>query len=153
LAVKRIASSAREGVRVEWSDITEIGLRRGPCLGTCPVFRFTATRDGQYSYEGRFHVEPLGARSGRFPVHLFARLAEVCVELRVLELDDLYEAGIEDAPDVRIEVRHVGGVKVVYNDGGDSGPVRLWAFAALIEVAMRQAFEIEDRGGRKPGRR
>ena len=131
-------------------DIHELTLDRGPCFGTCPVFRFTATSQGRYSYEGRSYAEPPGTRSGRFPGYLFARLAEVCVELRVLELDDLYPGHFDDAPRVRVEVRHAGGVKVVRNEDGDSGPVRLWAFAALVEVAMRQAFETEDRqaGGR-----
>jgi hypothetical protein len=130
---------------VQPGDIQELTLDRGPCFGPCPVFRFTATSQGRYSYVGGSHAEPFGARSGRFPGYLFARLAEVCVELRVLELDDVYRCGFEDAPSVAVAVRHAGGVKVVRNDGGDSGPVRLWAFAALIEVVMRQAFEIEER--------
>lgn len=131
-------------------DIQELTLDRGPCFGTCPVFRFTATSQGRYSYEGGTHAEPQGPWSGRFPGYLFARLAEVCVDLRVLELDDLYPGCFDDAPYARVEVRHAGGVKVVHNENGDLGPVRLWAIAALIEVAMRQAFETEDRqaGGR-----
>jgi hypothetical protein len=132
---------------VQAADIHELSLDRGPCFGTCPVFRFTASR------EGRSHADPPGTRSGRFPGFLFARLAEVCVELRVPELDDRYEFGIDDAPYVRVEVRHAGGLKVVHTDGGDSGPVRLWAFAALVEVAMRQAFASEDRGGVRGGKR
>ena len=138
---------------MEWTTITEITLGRGPCLGTCPVFRFTATSQGRYSYEGRSHVEQLGPRSGRFPGYLFARLAEVCADLRVLELDDRYAFDIDDASYVYVEVRHAGGFKAVHSDGGDLGPVRLWAFAALIEVAMRQAFEIEDRGDPTRGKR
>lgn len=126
-------------------DIHELTLARGPCFGTCPVFRFTATRAGRYTYNGGSHAEPKGTRAGRFPGYLFARLAEVCVELRVPELDDRYEFGIDDAPSVRVEVRHAGGLKVIHSDGGDAGPVRLWAFAALVEVAMRQAFQFEDR--------
>lgn len=131
-------------------EIHELTLERGPCFGTCPVFRFTATSQGRYTYDGRSHAEPAGERSGQFPGYLFARLAEVCVDLRVLELDDHYPGHFDDAPFVRVEVRHSGGVKVVHNESGDLGPVRLWAFAKLIEVAMRQAFETEDRpaGGR-----
>jgi|GEM_PF-7040707 len=96
------------------------------------------------------------SRSARDPVgspDLFDRLAEVCVDLRVLELDDLYPCSFDDAPFVRVEVCHANGVKVVHNEGGDSGPVRLWAFAALIEVAMRQAFDTEDRKGHTRGKR
>ena len=130
---------------MEPASIIEIALDRGPCFGPCPFFRFTASRHAGYSYEGHSHVEPLGARSGRFPGYLFQRLAELCIDLQVLELDAHYPCDFEDAPSVVVTVRHTGGVNVIRNDGGDSGPVRLWAFAKLIEVAMRQAFETEDR--------
>jgi hypothetical protein len=141
------------GKAMESGDITEISLDRGQCLGTCPVFRFTASRQGRYSYEGHRHVELLGLRSGRFPVYLFERLAEVCIDLRVLELDDVYPCDFDDAPYVHVTVRYASGVKTTHNEGGDSGPVRLWAFAALIEVAMRQAFVIEDRDSRQRKKR
>lgn len=133
-------------------DIIEVTLERGPCFGTCPVFRFSASRDAGYRYEGRSHVEPLGERSGGLPGYLFDRLAAICVDLRVLELDDVYPSEFDDAPSVVVTVRYVGGAKVVRNDGGDSGPVRMWAFAALVEVVMRQAFEIEERRSPKAGR-
>jgi hypothetical protein len=145
-AAAELGRSAAEGDwAVQAADIHELSLDRGPCFGTCPVFRFTASRQYGYTYSGRRHAVPPGDRAGRFPHYLFDRLAEVCVELRVLELDDVYPSDFDDAPSVAVSVRHAGGVKVVRNEGGDSGPVRLWAFAALIEVAMRQAFEVEDR--------
>lgn len=137
--------------RVRPGDVLELTLERGPCFGTCPVFRFTAISQGRYVYEGRSDVEPLGARAGAFPGYLFARLAEACVDLRVPELDARYESDFEDAPSVCVEVRHAGGLHVVRNDGGDSGPARLWAFAALVEVAMRQTFEIEARQAGRGG--
>lgn len=135
------------------ADIHELSLERGPCLGTCPVFRFTASRKYGYTYNGRWHVEPLGERVGRFPDYLFDRLAEVCIDLRVLELDDVYPCDLDDAPATIVSVRHVGGVKTVRNEGGDFGPVRLWAFASLIEVAMHQTFADEDRDARVRGKK
>ena len=125
--------------------ISEIELDCGPCFGTCPVFRFTVSRHSGYTYVGRLHVEPLGSRAGGFPGSLFDRLAEICVELRVLELDDEYTSDFDDAPSTLVTVRHNGGTKVIRSDLGDVGPVRLWAFTNLVEVTMRQVFEIEDR--------
>lgn len=132
--------------------ITEIGLDRGPCFGPCPVFRFTARRAGTYEYEGYRHIEPLGPRGGTFPAYLFSRLAEVCVELRVPELDDHYPCDFDDAATAVVTVRHAGGVKTVRNDNGGLGPVRHWAFAVLVEVVMREAFFIEDRKAGRIGR-
>ncbi len=127
------------------ADIIEIHLYRGPCFGTCPVFEFTASRHAGYRYEGQRYVEPLGKRAGGFPGFLFNRLAEVCLDLKVLELEDDYPSTMDDAPLTLVTVRHSAGKKTIRNENGDLGPVRLWAFAALIEVAMRQAFELEDR--------
>jgi hypothetical protein len=138
---------------VEPADIFEITLDRGPCFGTCPVFRFTASRQYGYSYEGRSYVEPVGPRAGRVPAYLFDRLAAVCIELRVPELDDVYPSDFDDAASVAVTVRHSGGVKSVRSEGGDAASVRLWAFAALVEVVMREAFFIEDRDSRSVGRR
>lgn len=87
------------------------------------------------------------------PAYLFDRLAAVCIELRVLELDDVYPSRFDDAAAVGITVRHSGGVKSVRSEDGDSVSVRLWAFAALVEVAMREAFFIEDRESRSAGKR
>lgn len=128
--------------------ITEIELDRGPCLGTCPVFRVTLTAAGRYQYEGRSHVEPVGTRTGRFPGYLFARLAEVCRDLNVLALNDLYPSNLDDAAFVRVVVRHTSGAKIIHDEGGSGAPARLWAFAILIEHAMREAFEIESRRNR-----
>ncbi len=125
------------------ADIIEVRLDRGACFGTCPSFRFTASRHGGYRYEGHCYIEPLGERSGRLPGYLFGRLAEVCVELRVLELDDVYPTDFEDTSSTAVTVRHAGGTKVVRDDGGTASPARLWAFAQLIEVVMRQVFAAE----------
>lgn len=132
------------------ANITEIELFRGPCLGTCPVFEIKITRAGSFRYDGSWYVEPLGKRTGGFPGYLFERLAEVCCELRILELDDVYPSDMEDAPLTAVKIRHTDGVKVVRSDGGNTGPVRLWAFAVIVEHAMREAFAIDDR---KKGKR
>jgi hypothetical protein len=138
---------------VEPADIFEVTLDRGPCLGPCPVFRFTASRQDSYSYEGRSYAEPGGTRSGPMPAYLFDRLAAVCIELRVLELDDVYPSRFDDAASVGVTVRHSGGVKSVRSEDGDSASVRLWAFAALVEVVMRETFLIEDRDARRGGKK
>ena len=125
--------------------ITEIELDCGPCFGTCPVFRVTLSSAGTYHYEGRHYVEPLGERSGRFPEWLFARVTEVCAALGVLSLDDVYPTDFDDTQSVTVRVRHAGGVKTVRCEGSDGLVPRLWAFAVVVEHAMREAFAIEDR--------
>ncbi|MBX9623096.1 MAG: hypothetical protein K2X82_04705 [Gemmataceae bacterium] len=110
----------------------------------------TLSRAGTYRYEGQWHVLPLGDRAGPFPGRLFDRLAEVCDDLGVLALDDVYPSDFDDTPSTTVTIRHAGGVKVVRDDGGGLAPARLWGFA-VVEHAMREAFELDDR--RHKGRR
>ena len=63
------------------AGITEIGLDRGPCFGTCPVFRVVLHRAGSYRYDGVRYVEPLGVKKGTIPGYLFDRLAGACSDL------------------------------------------------------------------------
>ena len=127
------------------AGITEIELDRDSCFGTCPVFRVVLSGAGSYCYSGIRHVELMGERTGRFPGYLFARLAELCGEMGILGLDELYSSDFDDAPSTTLTVRHAAGVKVVRNEGGNAGPVRLWAFGVVVEHAVREAFAIEDR--------
>jgi hypothetical protein len=133
------------------TDITEIGLNRGPCFGRCPIFKVTLSRSGSYLYKGEHFVEPVGERSGRFPAYLFNRLAEVCCDIGIPELEGPYPSDIEDGAYTIITLRHAGGLKEVRDEGGGRMPARMWAFAVVVEHAMREAFEIEDRGAPRRG--
>lgn len=129
-----------QGVNVQASDILEFTLYRGPCLGECPVFEFIARRDGTYSFNGKRYIEPLGVQNGQFYEFLFDRLAAVCLELLVLELEDNYHSDFDDVSSLDVWVKHTGGHKKISCDGGDVLPTRLWAMAELIEVTMREAM-------------
>jgi hypothetical protein len=131
---------------MDGSGISEIGIERFAGFGPSPSFSFTARVDGRYNYEGRRYIEPLGERSGRFPEWLFARLENICSELKILDLDDLYEAHFDDLPIMLLKIQHAGGIKLIRNMAGDICPPSLWGFAILIEHAMRQAFECEESG-------
>ncbi|MGL6075715.1 MAG: DUF6438 domain-containing protein [Fimbriiglobus sp.] len=127
------------------AEIYELSLSRGPCFGSCPIFRFSASRRYGYSYRGIGFVEPLGQRVGKFPGYLFDRLAELCLDLRVMELEDFYPTDFDDTAYTILAVKFAGGVKTVRDEGASASPVRLWAFAQLMEHCMREAFAIEDR--------
>jgi hypothetical protein len=135
-------------VRVDEIGISEIVLERFRGFGPSPDFQFTARSNETYDYDGRWHVELLGKKSGKFPDYLFERLAELCSDLKILELADIYPDDFDDVPIMILTVRHAGGVKVVRNEAGGTCPPRLWGFAIVVEYAMQQAFRTE-----KPKRR
>src|SRR5437773_10875561 len=55
--------------------ITEIGIERLGCYGTCPVYTLVITSDGSVHYDGTRHVPRTGKRDGyidRWHFHLLA---------------------------------------------------------------------------------
>ena len=128
------------------TDIREISMSCGPCFGTCPVFDVKLTRDGHnFRYEGHRYTEPLGLKTGKFPEHLFKKISEICIDLDILSLDDVYPSDLEDTPQTRYTIRYSNQIKTIVDEGDGKAPTRLWAFGVLIENVVRTAFSIEDR--------
>lgn len=110
----RLSHSAKEDqLFVGDLGVTEIELYKfSGSRWNCPNFRYTVHSNGQYIYEGRRDVEPLGVKSGRFCDHLLARLAELCADFNILGMDDHYEAFCYDLPIIQFKVSHKIGVKL-----------------------------------------
>ena len=58
-------TAAPEPARPGAPPTLEISLERGPCLGTCPVFKLVIRDSGRVDWLGEAHVAAIGARSGR----------------------------------------------------------------------------------------
>src|SRR3712207_4276863 len=61
-------SGGREGVRERNHGITEIGLERTPCHGTCPVYTVVIKSDGTLRYKGEAFVKRTGEHTGQVNV-------------------------------------------------------------------------------------
>ena len=102
-----------------------ITLERGPCFGTCPVYRVTLARSGAVQFEGRRFVADSGVSSGTVPA---ARVDSLFGELEssgYFELADSYRSGdavctryATDLPTVITEVRLGGRTKRIEHDRG-----------------------------------
>jgi hypothetical protein len=139
---------------------SEIVLERGPCFGTCPIYRVTLRSDGTATFVGWNHVGRVGVYHGAITAADFRRVADRFASARFRELDDSYLQPIMDLPVVRTTlVRGDSGRKVVLDHGvvgvaAVEGPAVLLELQAAIDrVADGIAWSLvsENPGVRQPG--
>lgn len=118
--------------------ITEIGLRRSPCFGECPVYRVTVYDDGRLEYVGEQYVERLGRYTGRVREGEFHALAAFIREVDFMALEDRYAVPLTCKATVYTTVVMNGVTKEVSNYGG-AGPATLWAIETLIDRLLLEA--------------
>lgn len=118
--------------------VTEIGIERTACFGTCPTYLFIAYSDGRFRYEGYKHIERKGAYSGTFHPRDFHQLARYVKEIGYMELHDRYKFPGTDSPTTYTMVVMNGQRKTISNYGG-GGPAKLWALEQLIGNMMSNA--------------
>jgi hypothetical protein len=107
----------------ESHGITEIGLRRSPCFGKCPVYRVTLYDDGHLEYVGERYVERLGHHTGRINPEDFHALATFIREADFMALEDRYATPLTCKATVYTMVVMDGVRKEVSNYGGGGPPV------------------------------
>jgi hypothetical protein len=116
--------------------ISEIGVQRTECDGTCPIYVAIIQSDGTVFYEGRDYVPRIGEYKGKIDSASFGRLAEFAEEIQFFNLEDSYYHLITDSAGVYTYVKKGDRQKVVHNYA-DAGPRVLWAFEKLIDEALR----------------
>ncbi len=123
--------------------IIEIGLRRSPCFGKCPVYRVTMYDDGRLEYVGKQHVERLGRHTGRINAGEFQALAAFIREVNFMALEDRYATPLTCQSTVYTTVVMDGVRKEVSNYGG-GGPAVLEALEERIDELLLEAEWDDD---------
>lgn len=118
--------------------VTEIGLERTACFGTCPVYSVVLKSDGTVRYFGNENVPFEGVREGEISVTEFHQLAEFLIESGYLSLSTEYPSGVTDLPSAYTTAVVRGKRKVIQNTGG-LGPVKLWALEQAIDAVVAGA--------------
>ena len=112
--------------------ISEIGIERTYCFGTCPVYTFIVKRDGTFRYVGRSGVNREGTFTGTVPVEDLEWLALFIKESGFMQLRNSYSMNVSDSPTTYTMVVMKGQRKIVSNYA-DAGPSSLWAIEQLID--------------------
>jgi hypothetical protein len=118
--------------------VTEIGLERTPCHGTCPSYTFVVKSDGTFRYQGQRHAERQGSYTGTIAPGRFHQLARFILDSGFEQLPDNHSVAATDLPTTFTLVTIHGQQKTVRNYGG-AGPTKLWAIEQLIEALMVKA--------------
>lgn len=138
-----IPESAKHG-------ITEIGIERTGCFGTCPIYTFIVKSDGTFRYKGFMYVEREGEFTGTIHVGYFHQLARFVKESGYMELKDRYARPVTDNATIYTMVVMNGQRKTVGNYAS-GGPAKLWAIEQLIDSLMSKAKW--DRSQKAPGKK
>jgi len=125
----------KEHVANKNHGISEIGISRGACLGSCPVDSFIIRSDGTFVYFGYENVPNLGKRTGRILGFEFDRLANLLIDAKILKNENIYTFGMVDGPG-RSFLITVNNEKIFISDDG-AGPTSLWA-TNIILARLRQ---------------
>lgn len=123
------------------SPATVVTLERGPCFGTCPVYRVSLAGDGKVDFTGIRFVTPVGADTSRVAPEEVGRLVSSLDSAGYFALADEYLANspacgryATDAPSVTTSVRSGTRSKTVRHDQGcAAAPRALTAMERLID--------------------
>src|ERR1041385_702463 len=118
--------------------ITEIGIERTRCFGSCPSYTFIIKSDGTFRYKGDAYVERKGEFSGTISVWYFHPLAQFIRDSGYMELEDSYTRMVTDNPTTYTMVV-MGGKRKTVNNYANAGPTKLWAIEQLIDDLMTKA--------------
>lgn len=120
------------------TGVSEIGLERGGCFGTCPQYTVVIKNDGSVRYFGERYVKHLGIRTGRIPQYYFQQLAEFVRDAGVASFNDDYESmEVTDQENTYTLFVIDGKRKLIHNYAG-CGPTALWAIEELIDKLVSE---------------
>ena len=124
-------------------DSVHLSLERGPCFGTCPVYKVTIEGSGAVLFEGRRFVADSGVSTASVPAERVDSVIAAITAAGFFDFADRYAAGdpgceryATDLPSAIIQVRAGGREKRVEHDHGCMGaPPALSTLESLIDSA------------------
>lgn len=131
--------------------ITEFGIERTPCYGTCPVYSVIIKHDGTFTYNGIKHTKRTGIQTGKIYQGYFARTALFIHESGYMKFGEDYEYKemVTDNPSTYITVVQ-NGVRKTVRFYGNSAPNNLWVTGQLIDQLLEEAFWDEKKSTEAP---
>ena len=112
--------------------ITEIGLERTTCFGTCPAYTVFIKSNGDVRYWGDKYADRLGEHTGKVNTAAFNELAQFINDSGYMDLEDTYQRLVTDDSTAYTTVVKKGKRKVIKNYA-NAGPTKLWAIEELID--------------------
>jgi hypothetical protein len=118
--------------------ITEIGIERTGCFGSCPSYTFVVNSEGSFRYSGGEYAKRVGKFTGTISIGEFHELARFIRDSDYMKLENEYRTGVTDSATTFTMVVMNGRKKIISNYA-ESGPTKLWAIEHLIDDLMSNA--------------
>ena len=119
-------------------EVSEIGIERSKCYGTCPVYSFIVKRDGSFRYNGINFVKRKGRYAGKVNLWQLNNILKFIKEIDYVKLDDKYFCSVSDYPTV-FTTAVINGKRKIVSNYANAGPSKLWALEELIDHLMNNA--------------
>ncbi len=94
-------------------DSLLFSYRRTPCLGSCPVFKFSVYQDGWATYEGKNYVDMIGVYTARLTTQQMNKINNIFRDSYFYAFRDKYDDSRLDIPAMIVEYHGPHGVKKV----------------------------------------
>jgi len=120
------------------TEISEIGIERTLCFGTCPAYSFIVKKDGSFSYEGTDFVERKGKYTGKVDLWTLNNVFKTIKDFGYMGFENEYYYTVTDNPTVYTTVVKNGQRKIIKNYA-NTGPIKLWVIEQLIDSLMGNA--------------
>lgn len=130
---------SHDSIPTSASRSATVGLSRGPCFGSCPVYTVTIHGDGNVEFDGKQSVKIHGKQTAQITDAQFAQVIGVLNRVRFSDLDDRAFSWCFDTPAVSIAVTTSGHEKRVSSDVACTG-----AKAGMQAEFVRATDEIEN---------
>ena len=118
--------------------VTEIGLERSGCYGTCPVYTVIIKSDGTFRYKGEHFVKRTGEHTGTVSLYAFNHVAQYVRDSGFMDLQESYTRMVTDNP-TTFTTAVIDGKRKVVSNYADAGPSKLWAIEQLIDKLLLEA--------------
>ena len=137
---ERISRTSRGFGPHAWEDtgITEIGMERTVCYGTCPAYTVIIKSDGTFRYKGEQNAKRPGEHTGKISEWKLRELLEFIKDADYFALEDQYRNNVTDRPTVFTYIV-LNGKKKIISNYANSGPTKLWAIEQLIDKLLLDA--------------
>lgn len=134
-----------------------VSLERGPCHGTCPVYRVDVYGDGKVQFDGKQHVAKTGLQTGTASVAAIQELLGKFKASSFAKADTAYMMDspgcgqyATDLPTARLTAKIDGTMKTVQHDRGcRNAPEYLRTLEAQVDSVARTAQWIAGNGEAK----
>lgn len=130
-------------------DITKLKPRiemdKGPCYGTCPVFKLTIYEGGVAAYEGKRFTDRVGLHTKQMDMEAYRNLLKAFQEASLWNYQNAYKAQIPDLATVTITYHEDGNSKSI--KGKDGRPEKIEELEAMLDRIANSSGWTADSGG------